>query len=291
MRRGARRGVSLLELVVALAVTAMLATLLIVVTINVTDHWRRRADRQSATTQVALALDQLEADLRGWLPREPGVATFIATVQPDAPGSSGHAGMSGETWRDPSPARVKPAATAGSRRLPNPTEAEPIPALENSRFGQVGTWLRLVTLAPDRETGTPATRETLPVAVAYQLVRRANAPGQRAAYRLYRSQVAARATLNAGYDLLAPAYVLPDDHEGSPGSLRRPALHDLLAEGVVDFGVRVMARQLDGTLVVRFPTDGNLEIKIDAPSPETLIVEVFVRILTEDGCRRLAAYE
>jgi prepilin-type N-terminal cleavage/methylation domain-containing protein len=273
-----RRGFSLLEVLVALSVSAALLTLLLTMLVRVTSFWDRSASRLAVENQARLVLDQLEADFRAVVWRRDGGAWLIAAVQPDQPAIGGHAGIEGETWAPGLAGAAKPASAAGSLQLVSPDG--------NYRFGQAGVWLRLITNLPSE--GEP---RSVPAAVAYQLVRRAQADGAPPVYQLFRSRVTARATFGAGYDLENPAYSAPPYASGQPGTLRRPLVAELLANHVIDFGVRFSARESDGSERLLFPQPARLEYRADGSETAVPVAEVYVRILTGEGVRQIALLE
>lgn len=273
-----RCGFSLIEVVVALSVSAALMTLLLTMVVRATGFWDRSSSRLAAEAQARLVLDQLEADLQSILWRHHADGGLIATVQPDQPAAGGHAGLARETWAAGEGGSAKPTSAAGSLQLVSP--------LEHYRFGQAGVWLRLITTR--NSDGEP---RSLPIAVAYQIVRHAPVDGAVPAYRLFRSRVTAVATFAAGYDLNGAGYYPPDDAPGSPGNLRRPPVLALLANGVIDFGVRLLVREADGSERLLFPRADSLEYRLESEGVAPDVAELFVRVLTAEGVRQLSRKE
>jgi len=273
---------TLLELLVAAAISVVIMAVLVFMLSRVMSGWDRTQGRLAAETQALHVLELLTLDLQGASgPDGPGI-WLAATIQ-GADGASG-------TWVG----GVKPEE--GSLR----PEAEPF---RIARFGRAGMWLRCITT---RRGGEVRSAEpTAPVAVAYQLIRRApTAGGTQGRYLLYRSEATASATFAAGYDLSAAAYTNASDASGSAGSLVSPPLRALLAEDVVDFGVRFgRAAQVPGedgaTLIPLFPKAGGpLDYAVDgdegvtAPhAPRPNVADVLVRMLSPEGARRIAALE
>src|SRR4051794_1066992 len=66
------KGFTLLELLVAAALTAALAGFLAIVVRNIGGTWSRASGKLSADAQARLVLDQLELDLQGALFRDDG---------------------------------------------------------------------------------------------------------------------------------------------------------------------------------------------------------------------------
>jgi hypothetical protein len=127
-----------------------------------------------------------------------------------------------------------------------------------------------------------------PRAVAYQIIRRAVVQGSdEERYQLYRSEVLPDLTFNAGYNLTAAAYIGGSAANNAPGSLRSPDRANVIANNVVDFGVRI----LDTNGTIRFPLAANTEYQATAGTAMPDAVEIFVRILSSEGAQQLALLE
>ena len=232
-------------------------------------------------TVASPSLSSRTCDLNGARYQADGNIWLIATYQPGL-GASG-------TWSGgskPAAASIAPASTQ----------------LVEARFGMAGTWLRFVT-------GTPAVLPPVgeprsPVAVGYQLIRRpATASAPTASYQLYRSEANPGVAITEGYDLSAAVYVTPSDVAGSAGTIARPLAEQVLANNVIDLGIRLYGVTRDpssgATVLVRiFPrVDDEHEFRAQRPEPDgpartrTTIADVFVRVLTDEGARRIAALE
>ena len=205
-----------------------------------------------------------------------------------------------------------------------------------SRFGVAGTWLRFFTQSPELDpqaNGNGSAR-----AVAYQIIRYGitGSTTSRKRYHLFRSDVSAKNTFEAGYNLH------PDNESGyginasnisvdlnSPNTPRVPStiINPIIEEGtdypstsfslatnIIDFGIRAYHLEKNsfgtGNLIQLFPP-----IKLDAPgnllSEEFFatshkpyqrnydptfyqfpdVVDVMVRVLSEEGARILENYE
>jgi hypothetical protein len=269
----ARQSFTLVEVVVAVAITAVLMTTALTVVVRVLTLWERSAGRLQVESQARLILDQLEADLTSIVWRRDGGRWLFASIQPD-PDVGGHAGMAGEDWTG----TAKPGAAGGSLRLE--------PDLRQCRFGQAGVWLQFFTVAPVSAGDLRA-----PAAVAYQLVRR-TVGGETPSYQLFRSQVPARVCATAGYHLgPGSVYEQGDATPDSPGNLRRPPVDSLLATDVLDFGVRFSREQTDGSIRWLFPTAGAMAYEARGHAAFPTQVEVFVRLARPEGLRRLGRWE
>jgi prepilin-type N-terminal cleavage/methylation domain-containing protein len=268
-------GFTLLELVLAVAIgSALLAAALVGLT-QAIDFGRRTSGRVEVERQARLIFSVMEADLQSLVWRPDGGPWLVAIVQPDQPEVGGHAGMLDETWTG-----GKPRAGEGSWRWGEATEATP------DRFGQAGMWWRLIGL----RSAEPSNRG-LPVVVSYQIVRRRPA-GLPAIYQLLRAEVPAADTFGGGYNLGADGpYSFAGASDPILGQVRRPSPDAVLAEHVVDIGIRFLRRNGPMTEVV-FPIPGGPnEIVFDAGVPPPELAEVFVRVLPREAALRLAAWE
>jgi len=290
------RGFTLLELLVAVTITLVIAGLMLAVTANVLTLWRRsQADHTQATT-ARQVFNLLEQDFQSAVyRRDPN--RWLAVDILDSPGS-----MANHGWLFGA-GLMKPANGGSLLPLP-PVDASGSHPLPQARFGLSGCWLRFI--ATNVESGG-----SLPTVIAYQMVRRpitgdpvsTNAAAIR--YSLYRSAISNTDTLAAGYDVTASAYSSPGNNPyGASSSLYRtarnvmnPSHANLLASNVVDFGCWFYLRNPDGTLLRIYPAgtgdtshhamgDG---ITTDTRFPE--VVDVMIRILTETGATLLDAIE
>ena len=273
MKPGRSDGFTLLEVLVASALTALIAGVLLVVVATTLGNWNRTQGRLRAASQAQRVLDQLERDLQGALWRDDGAAWFIATVQPSSSVSS--------EW------------IAGGKSIDASLDLMS-ESMSESRFGVAGVWLRFFTTRPgtDPRTGDSAA----PVAVGYQIVRRAKThSGSEIGYYLYRSEITAAATQAAGYDLTGDAFATVSTVEGAAGNLITPPARYLIAENVVDFGVTLYAPVTDiagsSSVACVFPLSAtDLEYRA-SPRRLPCIVDVMIRVLTDEGARRIAALE
>lgn len=302
-RPARRRAFTLIEVVVAVGITALIAGFAVAILTNVSGFWSRTSGRLSAEAQARLVLDQLALDLQGALCRDDGNAWLAATI----PANTTNAGTLWDT-RNTTTNALKPANAAGSLQGSATT-----PAIAEARFGIAGTWLRFFTTK--RGTSAAAASLSAPVAVAYQIVRRATtatAANLDRRYLLHRTEVTPANTLGAGYDLAAAAWNPTQNNPaatfGSVREIRYPTLSSVLAENVVDFGVRLYTTVPNATTGVPEPVRifpaGNADLAhlatlpprtpdagggYGATFPDT--AEVMVRILTDEGARLIAGYE
>ncbi len=309
-------GFTLVELLVAAGITAVLAGFLAVIVGDVAGFWSRTSGRLTTEAQARIVLDQLALDLQSAQFQDNGNTWLAATVQPAPVAASG--------WisNDQNPARAKPAALSLSMTAANLSD-------DANRFGVAGTWLRFFTTARGTNQNTAlapfAVNASAPVAVSYQIVRRVASTSLSAAakrrYLLHRSQVRPAAngtplgTLDAGFSITSAPYTTASTGNtgliaGDPRTVRAPTLDSVLADNVIDFGVRFYVRDADSlnglrlvfpasaagapantplTYLATLPPGGNGTSSFANRMPD--IVDVSVRILTEKGADLLNGYE
>lgn len=328
--RPSAKAFTIIELLVAVGVTALMVTLMLTIVVNVLGGWNRSSGSLTSGNQARLVLDQLGRDLESAIIRRDGNVWLVASIQQNQT-QGGSAGVQGANW---SPSSSKPSSTStdpdnltSSLIVPAVVAPSTVPVIEDYRFGQGGVWLRFFTTAPDSNNGD-LHRISAPRAVAYQIVRLpvvAGSAGEER-YQLFRSEVrpghsttalAARSTFSVGYNLLDPAaaYNIPTatnsgvfingsvDEGGEPGSIRRPDRNQVIANNVIDFGVRFWTRDAGNNQVIAFPrttTDVSFAATTNTTAATTAgitsvgfpeVAEVFVRILTDEGVALIANLE
>jgi len=285
------RGFTLLELMVAAAVTALLAALLLSVTSQVLGAWSRVSGQLTVTSQANIILDQIASDLESALVEVDENVRFAATVQREQTGT-GDAEMTGASW----PVDSKPRGAISLQLTPASDR------LADARFGQAGVWLRFFTTVPD--SNDTAANRSAPRAVSYQLLRRRL--GEKYLYQLYRSQVrpgGAPSTFEAGYDLFSTLYTTPNGTQQHPGNVRKPNAAFLIGNHVVDFGLWVYARNAGGALTKVFPVANEAGASFLATTRIVAtpagyagrpvvrgypaVVDIMIRILDDEGAQHL----
>jgi hypothetical protein len=328
LRRRARRAFTIIELLVAISVTAIMVTLMVNISINLLKAWSFTSGQLTAGNQARIALDYLSQDLQSAVIKRDGNVWLAATVQRNPPAAAGDASIGGlfeADWDNASPNRKPDGGGAvdddNSLDLAGtlPADVADQGKIESVRFGRGGVWLRLFTTPPDTNT-TPATTSA-PRAVSYQLSRGRIGPNtDEYFYALFRSEVPPDATFAAGYDITSASTY--DVAGGAPANvIRQPGINDIIANNVVDFGVRLYERNAAGTLFEVFPVRRDPAVAPPHPvataAPLTylgttlttpygrfgnnagtnltpgipVVAEVMVRILTPEGQRLLAAFE
>ena len=290
---------TIIELLVATAVTALLMSLIVTIIASVMKGWNDSSGKLTSSGQARLALDQLATDLQGAILRSDGNVWLAVTVLPNTTNSG--------KWKSP----TNPKPSSGSKTLyitaaDNAPSSTDVGKLEYARYGEAGAWLRFFTTK-----AATSTDASLPAAVGYQIVRReitggASAPSR---YMLFRGIVAPSATFTAGYNLdpTTGAYI-------SGNEVVTPILDNVILENAVDFGVRLYVKE-SNTLRLIFPAAAKAQNA--APTAGTLsatntthlsksgtavasdyyansfpdVVDIMVRVLTDEGAKQLDLYE
>lgn len=362
LRRARRAGFTIVELLVATAITLVVLGLMVQITFSVLGTFDKVSGTISARSQADTVLRYLREDFQSIVWRRDDNVWLLATVQDDQDpinGGKGDADLgSGTDVADWDPDQPKPGIGStgdfgkneSSLRLDKQGTSGDWIDLKDYRFGQAGVWLRFFT---NRVSNTNTTGDVAPIAVGYQIVRmKPRRDSEEYRYLFFRSQVRpgrnpsnatkAYSVADAGYNLADYSnggYNRPrtpvsteNDDIGDPGSIRLPNRSALLATNVIDFGVRfwrsvppaATTPETDpSTLRLLFPADangkpneGNRGFAVTALTPAELaqlnggagvpyqgpqpfdfttgfpdFVDVFVRVLTDEGARLIEAYE
>lgn len=323
-------GFTLVELIVAMSITIVLAGIMISVVAGILSAWNRSRGQLVASNQAKVVLDQLVTDLEGaFFKSDDGVwfATSILESNNSAASESNANLASDRNWviSGSQSVSIKPRTDADPRGF-----VLDAPSIADCRFGMAGVWLRFFTTKQDSyDTWRDA---SAPTAVSYQLVRRnvTSSSSSEIRYMLYRSEVRVVAssggspgTFETGYDLhpLGGSYTTPNDSEGHPGNLIDAPAVRVIANNVIDFGVRLYVREGSAFRLV-FPaqaaTNGSSPV-VGTPSdsdstvpeeelfhlaagtfPDSAdfyreafphIVEIHLRVLTDEGARLIQNLE
>ncbi len=324
-------GFTVLELLVAVSVTALLAGMLLNITSQVVST-QTQASGDLETNQVAqFVLDRIQEDLHCAIYRNDGNVWMAATILQKTSNS--------ESWNEVSKGSPKPQGIEGGpseslRITPNDwaegandlfaKSNNQIP-LHDSRFGVAGTFFRFFTQAPELDPNTPNTGGAR--AISYQIIRYGLTASStsRPRYQLFRSDVSTVETFQAGYNLhpssssynqgvngiRKPANIVNPIFDGPDG----PSTDFSLASNIIDFGIRAYLIDKNsygtGHLKQIFPDvnastgGGNPPYEYFATSntnyrvsgkPSMLyafpeVIDVMVRILTTEGASAISAYE
>jgi len=284
---------TLLELMVSVAISLLLAVLMISLVHGTLILWQRTQQDLTTTAQAKLVLDMVERDLQAAIFRADGGTWLALDIVSDSAGLTTHGWLL-------APTRMKPGTAVSLCPLPRAADGSP-PVIADARFGLSGVWLRFIT-------SNVETDGSLPVAVSYQLVRRpvsgpVNATTPAAArYTLFRAAVSASNTFAIGNNVTATGYrsasVNPSVSRSAP-TLTNPSSTDALATNVVDFGLWLYLRAPGAGGRQRiFPADGDdithAACEVGSASEGNRFpdaADVMVRILTESGASVLAEME
>jgi hypothetical protein len=344
-----RQGFTIVELLVAAAITLVVLGFMVQITFSTLQTFDKVSGTLTSKTQAQLVFDYLRRDFSTIVWRRDGNVWLLATVQPDQTGQ-GDADVGDADWE---PTNPKPGVkTAGnpdsSLRLEKPgatTAAQRLQPISDYRFGQAGVWLRFFT-----NQLTNDTKQAAPIAVAYQIIRikpQSQSTTREFRYWLFRSAVrpaptasTTKSVVYAGYNLTentsSDGYNKPDatgtdknSGNGAPGGIRMPDRELLLANNVIDFGVRFWKRNpANGEETLLFPADNsnhaandnlgyaittllpgvsgglqvvpffgqsandlNFQTAGEAAGGYPDYAEVMIRVLTDEGARLISAFE
>jgi prepilin-type N-terminal cleavage/methylation domain-containing protein len=281
-----QNGFTLLELLVAAAITLVLAGIMLSVTASALAAWHRAQGVQDTATIASLALDLLERDLQSAVARN-DTHVWLAS---DVVNSTAQVAVHG--WFVTG--SIKPAGAQSQQLLPT----GPAPHIEEARFGLSGCWLRFFTGKSD--TNGTGRDLSAPSAVGYQILRRRiGATGGEARYRLYRADVRQTAsgsgrpgTFQSGYDITIGNYATASTTQGDAGTVLTPATADALADNVVDFGLWFYVRTPSGDLQRVYPaTNADLSWRMPQGGMVPQVADVMLRVLTQDGATQINAIE
>ncbi len=312
------RAFTLLELLVAASITVVISGFFFAIVRNVGTTWTRASGRLGADAQARLVLDQLALDLQGALFRDDGHVWFAADIL-DTNGNSG-------LWvAAQTPNNAKPAGST-SLVLNSPSIADARFGLAGVwlRFFTTSrgtnTTANPATISAPVAVGYQVVRRFTAT----------NPLNQNTAYLLHRAEVRPGAVssrlgvLESGYDLTAAAYTTGGANNdgsstGDPRSVQAPGtnagtrnLDSIIADNVVDFGIRCYVRDATqpGGLRLIFPASaagvpgGTAATRLrsslpssvpaasgNATSPFPDVVDVMIRVLTDDGAELIANLE
>ena len=291
------RGFTVLELIVAVSVTAVLSGMLLLISRQVLET-QSVSSAELERNQIAhFVLDQIQEDLQCALYRNDGNVWMAMSLlnQSDNSGS----------WIEPKKSSFAKPPLNSLRIIESDWPSDDLQDAEidslgqgpfaKSRFGLAGTWLRFFTQSPELDPqakGDGAAR-----AVSYQIIRYGitGSSNSRKRYHLFRSDVSAKNTFEAGYNLHpendswygsdASNISVDSNFLGTPrvpSTLINPVIEEggdylptsfSLATNIIDFGIRAYHLEKNsfgtGNLVQIFPP-------IDQDSSGNLLAEEFL---------------
>jgi len=285
-----------LEVLVAAAITLVIAGLMLSVAATVLSLWHRGLGLNDQVAAARQVFALLERDLQAARCRLDAKCWLAIDILDNMTLLENHG------WLE-NAGQMKPAV--GGSLLPLPGEAVPGSAgIEQARFGLSGVWLRLVTTNVESGGG-------LPTVVAWQMVRRpitGDPVPQNLApvhYSLYRSAVSPSETFATGYDVTAGVYGSTSNTPASalstayrqPRNVTNPSHANLLASHVVDFGCWLYTRTSAGDLRRIYPANvsdvshhalgGNNTDGSRFPD----VADVMIRLLNAEGASMVTAME
>ncbi len=278
--RTARNAFTLIELVVALGITAVIGYFFISIGRDFAIAWDNVGNSVARETEARSAMDIISRDFESAFFREGTDVMFAVSVLDD----SSNAGAKWET---------------GPAERPSGDGFD----TTNHEYGWAGCWIRLICASPSLN------------AVGYQIIRSTikDTVGL-PRYMLYRNVVSVENTVNnsvgSGFDLTAAIYT-------TNGGVTAPERPNILAVNVVDFGARLYVYEDPATdpslddapdgLRLIFPANGSSRLETTIPSTDWHqgntflgttyenrypdVVEIFIRILDEKGAVELSAME
>jgi len=280
------RAFTLIEMVVALAVTAVIGYFFISIGRDFVRAWDNFGDAVSRETEARAALDLIAKDFESAYFREGSSHMLAVDVLPDN-------GNASADWE------------VGPAERPTSSGFDTV----NHEYGWAGCWVRLFTTTPSLN------------AVGYQIIRstiRDNLGTPR--YMLYRNTTLTRDVISNIENGFADALDLTGSNAlyDVSGGVVNPKRSNILAVNVVDFGVRLYIYEPNPTsdpsdvdasegLRLIFPADESSRLQSPIPNngqhrsstfvgtaysdryPD--VVEVFMRILNENGAQALSAME
>jgi hypothetical protein len=285
------QGVTLVELMVAIAIALALVAAMLSVTQGTLKLWHRAQATFTSDTEAKLVLDALERDLHAAIYRDNGATWLAVDVISAAETLTNHG------WR--TTGTIKPSNSESLRLDPPPIGSIPS-SVADARFGLSGAWFRFITTNVETK-GSSNPGGSQPIAISYQIARRPLSGSIAASnlatvrYTLFRSAVANDTTLLNGLDVLSSGY--SSSSSAFPGarsarSLTNPNTADAIGSNVIDVGVWLYGRNASGDLQRIFPAS-NADLTHTASNladfPE--VADVMLRVLSEDGAKLIDAIE
>jgi type II secretory pathway pseudopilin PulG len=316
-----KRAFTVLELLVAVSVTALLAGLLLNITSQVVQT-QTQASGNLETNQVAqFVLDRIQEDLQCAVYRNDGNVWMAADILDSTDNS--------RNWvesavQKPVEQSLRILIDDWPEDLVNPSyDANLQGPISETRNGISGTWLRFFTEAPELDPNAENSGGAR--AISYQIIRHGltSSVTSTPRYQLFRSDVSDLNTFEAGYNLHPTdgGYTnINDDGPRESGNVINPiftrqsggkSTDFSLASNIVDFGMRAYLirnrNQGTGYLQQIYPdlnSTGDIYSYLASShplyrtDPQRLflnafpdVVDIMVRVLTAEGASALAAYE
>jgi len=309
---------TVLELLVAVSVTALLAGMLLNITSQVVQT-QTQASGNLETNQVAqFVLDRIQEDLQCAVFKNDGNVWMAANILDSADELDNWVEA---TVSKPENVSLRIKIEDWEENEINPTfEANQQGPLSESRFGVGGVWLRFFTEAP--ELDPDAENSGGARAISYQIIRYGLTSSETSSpkYQLFRSDISDINTLKAGYNLENDSYLgASNNGPRESGNIVNPlftrgdgyeSTDFSLAANIVDFGLRayILRNRSQGTSYLEqiFPdvnsTGEILPFKASSHPkyhenqsqryhsfPD--VIDVMVRVMTTEGAAALSTLE
>ncbi len=317
------KGFTILELLVAVSVTAILAGMLLNITSQVV-RTQTQASGDLETNQIAhFILDRIQEDLQCAVYKNDGNVWLAASLLEDKD-NSGEWIEAAVGKPDNESLRIIPSDWSNG---PNDAIAQANNQLDimDSRFGVGGTFLRFFTQAPELDNDIQNNGGAR--AISYQIIRYGltSSSTSRARYQLFRSDVSSIETFQAGYNLHPSSNSYRQGSNGmrKPSNINNPIFDSpngpstdfSLSANIIDFGIRAFLIEKNsfatGNLFQIFP-DTNASTGGGSPPYEYFatsnidyqqsgkhskhyafpdVIDVMIRVLTSEGASAISAFE
>jgi prepilin-type N-terminal cleavage/methylation domain-containing protein len=285
-------GFTLLELIVAVAVTGLLSGMLLTISSQVLNTQSKSSGQLETNLIAQSVLDQIQEDMQCALFRNDGNIWMALSILEDEE-NSGFWASAVQKKPPESSLRIFKSDTTESENMNEPEVPDNLGQLpfELSRFGVGGVWMRFFTQAPElgnnEEINSGGAR-----AIAYQIIRYGLTASKSSAprYQLFRTDVTAKNTYAAGYDLhpdgpygdkSGEVNIVEPDTPRNHTLLEKPILESgddqpatafSIGSNIIDLGVRAYLVEYSssgtGNLIQIFPP-------ISPASPGNMISNVF----------------
>lgn len=210
---------TLVELIVSLALTAVIAFFVFSFAANLANLWRNTETGVDTELDAQIVLDQIAMDLESavFQERRSSAGDPVSMFAVSAISKSDLLPQNASRWN-------RWLGVADSAR-PESYHFDPA----SNRYGWAGAWLRFFTAAPSFN------------AVGYHVARRRAFDNTTSLpkYLLHRAVVDHDETLAGGFDIVNGTFDYGDEPNKTEDVLARPHLNSAILEDVVDFGVRL----------------------------------------------------
>jgi len=294
-----KRGFTVIELMVALAVTGILAGMLLKISNDVLQTYNQATGELDSQLAARFVLDQIADDLQAAVSRRDGRVWLAATVRRDT-------NLTGK-WM-PGNSADKPVDAS----LDLDEES-----MEDCRFGVGGVWLRFITQSPDALSSMAGAR-----AISYAIDRRGTETSESGSssstvsrrYTLFRGDVSPKDSFLAGFNL----HPVDGDYTKAGGAdtrdageVKSPDTDNGFVDNVIDLGVRFYVKDPNFTNGLRLVFPANSEGVLTNDDYEHLattdpdartsddpystiypeVADIMVRVLTMQGAEAIRAFE